>query len=494
MFTDIKGFTARVSGSSRDDLNSLLHQHAYLLLPVFRHFGGTVVKEIGDAFLVRFDASTNAVLCGVAIQEVLRQHNGTVAELDRIHIRVAINAGDVELSDGDILGEPVNIAARLEAIAEPGEVFFTEAVYLTMNRSEAPATAVGEHTFKGIPYPVRVFQVLQPDHSPLRQRISAGVRLTPRGPVITGFAAPEVTRSVWRPVLIVIALLAVAIGLYGWMRPTASERALRQAQNSNSPTEALDIVAAALRSDPDHTELRDFGIDLARRRLKQLRATSGSEALRWLRTEMERRPFLDPLRDQIPTLEAEEAAEADSPSESCRIIVRRYANSSDVPYAAAERLRARGHLWALPLYHLAYTRGRKPDDHVFHWICKMYERFYTGHITAGQTLCEEFFPKRFLEWSQAELRTTTNPRLLNNIVTVHRDAEWLDVYYRELSRCLQGSMGDDAYVKSLQAVLAEKDPVRRQQAIALHEATVKSSPSRRARERCTTALKKLRVP
>ena len=120
MFTDIKGFTERVSKSGRDDLTRLREIHDGLLLPVFEHYGGKVVKTIGDAFLVRFDSPTDSVLCGVTIQEVLRQHNSTASEQDRLEVRVAINAGEVELTDTDVFGETVNIAARLESVAEPG--------------------------------------------------------------------------------------------------------------------------------------------------------------------------------------------------------------------------------------------------------------------------------------------------------------------------------------------------------------------------------------
>jgi class 3 adenylate cyclase len=93
MFTDIKVFTQRTSASSRDAMKALLEQHERLLLPVFAHFDGTVVKTIGDAFLVYFESPTDAVLCGVTIQEVLRQHNAQQAEDDRLEVRVAINVG-----------------------------------------------------------------------------------------------------------------------------------------------------------------------------------------------------------------------------------------------------------------------------------------------------------------------------------------------------------------------------------------------------------------
>jgi class 3 adenylate cyclase len=122
MFTDIKGFTQRTSASSREAMKALLEQHERLLLPVFAYFDGVVVKTIGDAFLVYFESPTDAVLCGVTIQEVLRHHNAKQAKADRLEVRVAINVGEVELEQGDVMGEAVNIAARLEGVTEAGEV------------------------------------------------------------------------------------------------------------------------------------------------------------------------------------------------------------------------------------------------------------------------------------------------------------------------------------------------------------------------------------
>jgi len=123
MFADIKGFTARVSRGKREDLKQLLSTHERLLAPVITHYEGTIVKTIGDAFLARFHSPRDAVLCGVTTQEVLRQHNAFAKEEERLEVRVAINAGDVELIDGDVAGEVVNLAARLEGIAAVGEVY-----------------------------------------------------------------------------------------------------------------------------------------------------------------------------------------------------------------------------------------------------------------------------------------------------------------------------------------------------------------------------------
>ncbi len=160
MFTDIKGFTSRTSKSSRDQLEKMLETHEKLILPVFRDFRGRIIKTIGDAFMVSFYSPTDAVLCGMKIQDVLNKHNEDVPEEDRLEVRVAINSGEVTIKDNDVFGEAVNIAARLEGIADAGDIYFTEAVYLAMNKSEIPTAEIGYREFKGIPENIKIYRVL----------------------------------------------------------------------------------------------------------------------------------------------------------------------------------------------------------------------------------------------------------------------------------------------------------------------------------------------
>lgn len=165
MFTDIQGFTARTSATSREGLRTLLAVHEDLLLPVTAQFGGRLVKTIGDALLVTFVSPTNAVLCGLEMQRVLAGWNQQQTGSDRITIRVAISAGEVEERDKDVFGEAVNVAARVEGITDPGEVWFTESVYLAMNKAEVPSSAIGHRRLKGIPEPVKVYRAITDPHA-----------------------------------------------------------------------------------------------------------------------------------------------------------------------------------------------------------------------------------------------------------------------------------------------------------------------------------------
>ncbi len=162
MLTDIKGFTSKTASFSRAETLDLLKRHKELVLPVVEKYRGRLVKTIGDAFLVVFESPTDSVLCGVEIQGVLKEHNTDKAQDERIEIRIAINSGEVAIEeDGDIYGDAVNITSRLESIAEAGEVFFTESVYLAMNKKEVPSSEIGYRQFKGIPEKIKVFRVLR---------------------------------------------------------------------------------------------------------------------------------------------------------------------------------------------------------------------------------------------------------------------------------------------------------------------------------------------
>lgn len=159
VFTDIKGFTERTSRQTHEQNQRLLQTHHALLAPLFKAFGGRILKSIGDAFLVTFESPTQAVLSGIAIQDRLWHYNLSADEDSRLHVRVAVNVGEVRVESSDVFGEPVNIAARVEGITEAGEVFFTEAVYLAMNKAEVPSQEVGTFELKGIPGKIRVFRV-----------------------------------------------------------------------------------------------------------------------------------------------------------------------------------------------------------------------------------------------------------------------------------------------------------------------------------------------
>jgi serine/threonine protein kinase, bacterial len=149
LLSDMKGFTARTSRQTREENARMLALHDALLLPVVRGYGGRKLKGLGDALLAAFLSPTDAVLCAMAMQDRLASWNGGAQPGERIEIRIALSQGEVRRSRGDVHGEAVQLALLAEARAEAGEVLLTDAVYLSMSKSEAPTEIVGELALRG---------------------------------------------------------------------------------------------------------------------------------------------------------------------------------------------------------------------------------------------------------------------------------------------------------------------------------------------------------
>ena len=159
VFLDIAGFTARTSTQTREENERMLRRFDDLVRPLVRAYDGRVVKTIGDAYLVTFRSSTNAILCAMGVHDRLAETDPGVDPAQRFAIRAAINTGDVRIEDGDVFGEAVNVASRIEGQAPAGEIHFSEAAYLAMTRSEVPAEEVGLVELRGIAGKVRIFRV-----------------------------------------------------------------------------------------------------------------------------------------------------------------------------------------------------------------------------------------------------------------------------------------------------------------------------------------------
>lgn len=157
MFTDIVGYTKTTAQLSREEFNTLHDEFDDLSLPVFEKHDGHVVKKIGDAFLITFKSPTQAVLCGIELQKAFSTHNKTARR--PIRIRCAIHTGEVIVRKDDVYGEAVNTASRIEDIATPGNVVFSDAVFSAMNKSEIEYVNLGMRHLRGMKYPIRLFRV-----------------------------------------------------------------------------------------------------------------------------------------------------------------------------------------------------------------------------------------------------------------------------------------------------------------------------------------------
>jgi class 3 adenylate cyclase len=159
MFTDIKGFSKRM-GEDEEGTFRLLKEQMQSVNPIIEKYDGRVVKTIGDAIMGDFASVLNAVKCAVDIQKLLHRTNQNRSEQEKLIIRIGIHLGDVILSENDLYGDGVNIAARLEGIAPPGGISVSEIVYSSV-RSQLPLNFqdTGLKSLKNIKEPMRVYSI-----------------------------------------------------------------------------------------------------------------------------------------------------------------------------------------------------------------------------------------------------------------------------------------------------------------------------------------------
>ncbi len=162
MFTDIVGYT-RLSQANEPLTLDLLEEHRRLLRPLFPAHGGTEVKTMGDAFLVEFRSTLEAVLCAVEIQARLRERNLAAPPHRRLELRIGIHVGDVLHVQGDVQGDAVNVASRIEPLAEAGGVCVSQQVYDSVrNKPDLKFEKMGEVELKNVEFPLGVYKVMMP--------------------------------------------------------------------------------------------------------------------------------------------------------------------------------------------------------------------------------------------------------------------------------------------------------------------------------------------
>src|SRR5215813_3265971 len=121
MFTDMAGYTALAQQDEKLALE-LLEEHRVLLRSIFPEFNGTEIKTIGDGFLVEFNSALEAAQCAIEIQRTLAKRNHDVKAERRIAVKIGIHIGDVVHRSGDVYGDGVNIASRIETLAGEGGI------------------------------------------------------------------------------------------------------------------------------------------------------------------------------------------------------------------------------------------------------------------------------------------------------------------------------------------------------------------------------------
>jgi TolB-like protein/Flp pilus assembly protein TadD len=156
---DVAGYS-RLMGADEEGTLSRLNAHRHEFLdPKIAEHRGRVVKRTGDGILIEFGSVVDAARCAVDIQSGMAERNAPVAQDQRIEIRIGIHMGDILIEDGDIFGDGVNIAARLEGIATPGGICISDDAYRQVRgKLDVNFRDIGEQELKNIARPVRVYR------------------------------------------------------------------------------------------------------------------------------------------------------------------------------------------------------------------------------------------------------------------------------------------------------------------------------------------------
>ena len=269
LVADVVGYS-RLAGADEDrTLARLRGLRSDLVDPAIAAHHGRIVKRTGDGSIVEFRSVVDAVRCAIEVQNGLIERNAGVPEDRRIQYRVGIHVGDVvEESDGDLMGDGVNIAARLEGIAKPGAICLSEDAYRQVSgRLEMEVTDLGPTQLKNIDRQIRAYS--------LQVGVPAKPKPTkPAEPVTPAAPIPQTRRFGLAPLAAALAALLVVIAGGAWWLLAAN----RPASVANAPAEAarLSIVVlpfANLSGDPAQDYLVDALTDELTTSLARLRDT-----------------------------------------------------------------------------------------------------------------------------------------------------------------------------------------------------------------------------
>ena len=181
MFTDLVGFT-RLGQKDEEAALRLRREHQSLLRPIFARFEGREVKTLGDGFLVEFASAVESVRCAVEIQRAIGLRNASVGPEDQLLLRVGLHLGDVVEEEGDVLGDAVNVASRIEPLAEPGGICLSAIIYEQV-RNKLPIVfeRIGSRSLKNVQEPVEIYRVVtggtRPPPPPRSTPTSSNLRL-----------------------------------------------------------------------------------------------------------------------------------------------------------------------------------------------------------------------------------------------------------------------------------------------------------------------------
>jgi adenylate cyclase len=253
--SDVVGYSRLASVDEDRILARMRALRSDLIDPTIAVHNGRIVKRTGDGSIVEFRSVVDAVRCAVEVQNAMIDRNAGVPEDRRIVFRIGIHLGDiVEEADGDLMGDGVNIAARLEGVAAPGAICLSEDAYRQVKgRLDLKVTDLGPTQLKNIAEPVHVYSLevgVPAKPTPVANNQSTAAALEPRG----------VSRR-WPAVAAVIVIAVLAAGTYFWRTGLASRMlGVSVAENKLATAPRISIVVlpfANLSGDPEQDYFAD---------------------------------------------------------------------------------------------------------------------------------------------------------------------------------------------------------------------------------------------
>jgi adenylate cyclase len=257
MFTDMVGYSAL---SQRDDklAQELLEEHRQLLREIFPRFNGTEIKTIGDAFLIEFNSALEAAQCAIEIQRALAHRNHDVSAERRIELKIGIHIGDVVHRGGDVYGDGVNIASRIEPLAGAGGICVSMDVERQIrNALEARFEKLAPTELKNISVSMDLFRIVLPweKRSEIRSEIRRGEGQ--RSEIRKSRVGLASSKLLWPTILV---LLGLGIGWW-WTtipRKNPASAGVAITQPNNIPKNSIAVLPFEnLSRDPDNAYFAD---------------------------------------------------------------------------------------------------------------------------------------------------------------------------------------------------------------------------------------------
>jgi adenylate cyclase len=207
LHADVAGYS-RLTGQDEEGTHRVLREYLPLIAAKIEAHNGRVVHYAGDAVLAEFPTVSDALHCAVDSQQELARRNAELEEAQRVPFRMGVNLGEVIVDPPEIYGEGVNVAARLEAIADPGGIAVSQSVHTTVaHLLDLEFESMGEHEMKNIARPVHVYRVLFGGHShtataPAGEAQDEAKDESPAAPIVAEAASATSSRN--QPSIIVL--------------------------------------------------------------------------------------------------------------------------------------------------------------------------------------------------------------------------------------------------------------------------------------------------